>query len=128
MNTPRYGKMISAITQITLAQPDMSRRRNRSPKTVISNQNHSTKMNIEKTSARKLGNVKPPGNNMPALPSFAVENQPRHRKGSQPSEVLNRQQHSRDQPRLRNQRRLSQTPPPVHPRAPPAALPPWSRR
>src|SRR6516165_10561390 len=45
----------------------MSRRRNRSPKTVISNQNHSTKINIEKTSARKLGKVKPPGNNMSVL-------------------------------------------------------------
>ena len=47
--------MISTTTQTTLPQPDMSRRRNKSPKTVISNQNHSTKMNIEKTSARKLG-------------------------------------------------------------------------
>src|SRR6516162_5794883 len=60
--------MISTIIQITLAQPDTSRRRNRSPKTVISNQNHSTKINMDKTSARKLGKVKPPGNNMSILP------------------------------------------------------------
>src|SRR5262249_33001193 len=59
--------MISAITQIVLPQPDMSCRRNRSPNTVISNQNHSTKINIEKTSARKLGKVKPPGNNIVVL-------------------------------------------------------------
>src|SRR5271169_4097887 len=45
----------------------MSRRRNRSPKTVISNQNHSTKLNVEKRSARQLGKVKPPGNNMSVL-------------------------------------------------------------
>src|SRR5215469_17653829 len=64
MNIPRYGKMISTITQITLAQPDMSWRRNRSPKTVISNQNHSTKIKIDKTSARKLEKVKPPENNI----------------------------------------------------------------
>src|SRR6516165_10055578 len=60
--------MISTITQSVLAKPDTSCRRNRSPKTVISNQNHSTKINIEKTSARKLGKVKPPGNNMSVLP------------------------------------------------------------
>src|SRR5262249_41559254 len=63
--------MISTITQITLAQPDTSRLRNRSPNTVISNQNHSTKINIEKTSARKLLKVKPPGNNMASSLTFA---------------------------------------------------------
>src|SRR5215467_10592207 len=68
MKIPRYGMMISTITQITLAQPEMSCRRNRSPKTVISNQNHSTKINIEKTSARKLEKVKPPENNISILP------------------------------------------------------------
>src|SRR6516164_8095670 len=67
MNIPKYENRISTITQIALPQPDMSCRRNRSPKIVISNQNHSTKINIEKTSARKLGNVKPPGNNMSVL-------------------------------------------------------------
>src|SRR6516164_2584164 len=67
MNIPKYENRISTITQIALPQPDMSCRRNRSPKIVISNQNHSTKINIEKTSARKLGNVKPPGNNMLVL-------------------------------------------------------------
>src|SRR5271169_5051145 len=56
------------MTQSTLARPDTSRRRNRSPNTVISNQNHSTKIKIEKTSVRKLGKVKPPGNNMSVLP------------------------------------------------------------
>src|SRR5215472_14292759 len=69
MNIPIYENTISTITQIALPQPDMSCRRNRSPKIVISNQNHSTKINIEKTSARKFGNVKPPGNNMIALHS-----------------------------------------------------------
>src|SRR6516164_8103094 len=69
MNIPKYENTISTITQIALPQPDMSCRRNRSPKIVISNQNHSTKINIEKTSARKFGNVKPPGNNMIALHS-----------------------------------------------------------
>src|SRR6516164_6816913 len=67
MNIPKYENTISTITQIALPQPDMSCRRNRSPKIVISNQNHSTKINIEKTSARKLGKVKPPGNNMRVL-------------------------------------------------------------
>src|SRR5215469_7259037 len=55
---------MSAITQIALAHPDMSWRRNRSPKTVISNQNHNTKINIDTTSARKLEKVKPPENSM----------------------------------------------------------------
>src|SRR6516165_3989962 len=42
---------------------------------VISNQNHSTKINTEKTSARKLGNVKPPENNMLILP---IDDRGRH--------------------------------------------------
>src|SRR6202007_1812142 len=43
---------------------DMSRRRNRSPKIVMSSQNHTTNINTEKTSTKKLVKVKPPGNNM----------------------------------------------------------------
>src|SRR4029077_17375144 len=74
--------MISTITHTTLPKPDTSRRRNRSPNTVISNQNHSTKINIEKTSARKLGKVKPPGNNMEL--SVCVIGS-RYRPGTQPA-------------------------------------------
>src|SRR4029079_19018540 len=44
---------------MALTQPEMSCRRNRSPKTVISNQNQTTNMNIAKASARKLRKVKP---------------------------------------------------------------------
>jgi hypothetical protein len=40
---------------------------------VISNQNHNTKIKIDKTSARKLEKVKPPENNMPILPSTPPE-------------------------------------------------------
>src|SRR5262252_5591338 len=67
MNTPKYGNTISTITQSALPKPETSRRRNRSPKTVMSNQNHRTKINTEKTSARKFVYVKPPRNNMLAL-------------------------------------------------------------
>src|SRR5271169_3647063 len=64
------------MTQSTLARPDTSRRRNRSPNTVISNQNHSTKIKIEKTSVRKLGKVKPPANNMSVLPFDGMRRPP----------------------------------------------------
>src|SRR5262245_3889222 len=47
------------MTQITFAKPDMSWRRNRSPNTVMSNQNHSTNMKIANASTRKFLNVKP---------------------------------------------------------------------
>src|SRR5258708_30358669 len=60
---------MSRITQRTLAKPDTSWRRNRSPVTVISNQNHRMNMKIAKTSARKFVNVKPPSNSMVVLPS-----------------------------------------------------------
>src|SRR5215467_11714866 len=102
MKIPRYGMMISTITQIALAQPEMSCRRNRSLNTVISSQNHSTKMNIEKTSARKLEKVKPPENNMSSSPST----------GSRMPSVG-----------WEFNLRLRPLPP-----ARPAALPPWSRR
>jgi hypothetical protein len=62
MNTPKKGNMINAITHSVLAPPETSRLWNTSPNTVISNQNHRTKINIEKKAAGKLGNVKPPGN------------------------------------------------------------------
>src|SRR5215831_12020646 len=58
-NIARYGSTIRAITQIALTQPDMSRRRNRSPMTMMSSQNHRTNMNTAKASARKLRKVKP---------------------------------------------------------------------
>src|SRR5260370_15063738 len=63
---------MSRITQRTLPHPDTSWRRNRSPDTVISNQNHKMNMNTAKTSATKLVNVKPPSNSMTALPIISV--------------------------------------------------------
>src|ERR1700727_411426 len=60
---------MNAITQSTLAKPDTSWRRKRSPDTTISNQNHSMNMNIVKASAMKLPNVNPPSNNIALFPS-----------------------------------------------------------
>src|SRR5260370_1542904 len=73
-NMPRYGNTIRAITQIDLTQPDMSRRRNRSPMTMMSSQNHRTNMNTAKTSVRKLRKVKPSARMAisPWLPDRAV--------------------------------------------------------
>src|SRR5262249_17482171 len=71
-NTPRYGKMSKAITQAALAHPDMSRRRNKSPKTMMSSQNHTTKRNTARTSARKFVNVKPPSKSIAILLSRVV--------------------------------------------------------
>src|SRR5690242_1536198 len=63
-NTPTYGKRITPITQSALVHPDMSSRRNRSPKTVIANQNQSTKANKVSTSIKKLAKLKPPANSI----------------------------------------------------------------
>ena len=68
MKIPQMGNLISTITRIAFAQQDMSCRQNRSLKTVISNQNHSTKIKIDKTSARKLENVKPSVSKIPIVP------------------------------------------------------------
>ena len=51
---------MNAITHSTLAKPDTSCRRNRSPDTTMSSQNHNMNMNIVKASAKKLPNVNPP--------------------------------------------------------------------
>src|SRR5215510_11152973 len=58
-NMPRSENESSAITQIALAQPEISWRRRRSLRTVMSSQNQTTKTNIAKTSTRKLRKVKP---------------------------------------------------------------------
>src|SRR5215510_12955247 len=58
-NMPRSENESSAITQIALAQPEISWRRKRSLRTVMSSQNQTTKTNIAKTSTRKLRKVKP---------------------------------------------------------------------
>src|SRR5215831_20363345 len=63
-NTPTYGNTMTPITQSALPQPDISSRRNRSPKTDIANQNQSTKANRVSTSMKKLAKLKPPANNM----------------------------------------------------------------
>src|SRR5215467_1065730 len=63
-NTPTYGNRMTPITQSALVQPDISSRRNRSAKTVIANQNQSTKTNRVSTSIKKLAKLKPPANNM----------------------------------------------------------------
>src|SRR5271169_163600 len=68
MNTAKYGTTTRNITHTALPRPDTSCRRNRSPITVISSQNHSTKIKSEKTSSRKLPKLKPPAKNISALP------------------------------------------------------------
>src|SRR5271170_2096002 len=59
---------MNAITQSTLAKPDTSCRRNRSPDTTMSSQNHNMNMNIVKASAMKLLNVNPPSNSIVVSP------------------------------------------------------------
>src|SRR5271169_4970280 len=68
MNTAKYGTTTRNITHTALPRPDTSCRRNRSPITVISSQNHTTKIKIEKTSSRKLPKLKPPAKNISAFP------------------------------------------------------------
>src|ERR1700722_16436364 len=59
---------MNAITQSTLAKPDTSWRRKRSPDTTMSSQNHNMNMNIVKASAIKLLNVNPPSNGIGFIP------------------------------------------------------------
>jgi hypothetical protein len=59
---------MNAITQSTLAKPDTSWRRKRSPDTTMSSQNHNMNMNIVKASAIKLLNVNPPSNGIAFIP------------------------------------------------------------
>jgi hypothetical protein len=52
--TPIYGTSIRTTTQIALPKPEISWRRNRSPATEISSQNHMMKTNIVRTSMKKI--------------------------------------------------------------------------
>ena len=51
---------MSAITQNTFTQPEMSWRRKRSLATLTNSQNHKTNMKMAKASATKFLNVNPP--------------------------------------------------------------------
>src|SRR5580704_9363490 len=63
-----YENRTNAMTQSTLAKPDTSWRRKRSPDTTMSSQNHNMNMNMVKASAMKLPNVNPPSNSIVLIP------------------------------------------------------------
>src|SRR5262249_51117406 len=58
-NAPRNGKTIRPITHRALPQPEISCRRNRSVKIMMSSQNHTTNTNTVTTSVRKFAKLKP---------------------------------------------------------------------
>src|SRR5262249_49698666 len=88
-NTPRYGNRTRTITHRALPHPDMSCRRNRSLKTTMSSQNHTTNRNIVTTSVRKLAKLKPPSAGIDC-PPYAISKATivRDRRGVQRTEPL----------------------------------------
>src|SRR5215472_7942265 len=113
--------MIKTITQSALPQPEISWRRNKSPRVTMSSQNHTTKTKMANASARKLEKLNPPWKSIAILPCrFGSKPAPGHLRHGQLSIV--------DSPSaIRDSAEGSQNEPPIW-RGSPLALQPHADR